>query len=1004
MRLPALLPGLVLLLVPLEWSAAQTVNVVNMIPSTLSSEANQDSEPDITYNPNNPDEIVATAFTPNPGGGTATAPVFISQDGGGTWVLNNIVPSANGNTADITVSLSRNEVLYAGILRGGGTAFDMRILRTNNYTGAAAMAQLLGRTNEDQPYTRAYSPMGGAQRDNDHLYVGHNDFSNSPRTASFEQSLDAETAPAPAGLTTIRLERRVPNPQDGPPIRPAIHPDGTVYAVYNQWTSAVGTSSVATITANVVVVRDDDWGQGATPYSDLTDPSDTNPGRFVVNGVSWVWNSGSVFGRERLSDRASIAVDPGDARTVYVAWVDRPTGVMGNTATIHVRRSTDAGSNWSTDRRTINGALNPQLAVNVRGDVGFLYQQLTGTAPNQRWQTHFQQSTNGGATWVDFSLANVPASGPAATFLPYIGDYAGLTAVGKDFYGIFSANNTPDNANFPNGVTYQRNANFTTNTLTNGSGGTVNVSIDPFFFHVQNLAENRDFYVRDWTDSATDNDPGLEPSTDPVFYNTSDVWNRRTNAAGGFTANDRPDSQDPQFAAAGDNYGFARVHRKDTGVAETVNLHFLKSELGTGSNYVNAGAAADPTLSFAAGDQVQTMTSGYQWTLNDTSSTHTCLAVEISNANDPIIPPGLLGRAPGWPDTDLMVIYDNNKAQRNMGTYSGSGMGGSISYWAIVHNAATFRRDVVVSFEPDERFRRLFDQARIQGVGGAARQAQGRIVLQGMMPGENRWLSLTVPMTGNQQPGESVAVNFFEMVGQQAVNGFTIAVERKSMEEAGVEGVRLLATNLFRLGKIAGLQEAVDLSTELVPATRMPKIEQAEYIGTVKSTYPKYREWLGALIQRNGSDPFMISQKVAKVGNALDTGDAAAIYPAESDLDHAVDAYLTYLDKQRGDVADVAQNMRWQGDLLRALKRQVEGIGDVVKLSYDFDGGYATRRLAVSDYGPYVEKSMPVLKRLNDLYQLGQENNLERISANLDNPQTLQAAHRSFLLRLDRER
>ncbi len=56
-------------------------------------------------------------------------------------------------------------------------------------------------------------------------------------------------------------------------------------------------------------------------------------------------------------------------------------------------------------------------------------------------------------------------------------------AVGNDFYGIFSANNTPDKANFPGGVGYQRNSNFTTRTLLGVNGVTpVNVSIDPFFF------------------------------------------------------------------------------------------------------------------------------------------------------------------------------------------------------------------------------------------------------------------------------------------------------------------------------------------------------------------------------------------------------------------------------------------------------------------------------------------------------------------------------------------
>jgi hypothetical protein len=58
-------------------------------------------------------------------------------------------------------------------------------------------------------------------------------------------------------------------------------------------------------------------------------------------------------------------------------------------------------------------------------------------------------------------------------------------AIKDAFYGIFSANNTPDRANFPSGVTYQRNADFNAHTLLGLDGVTpVAVSIDPFFFTV----------------------------------------------------------------------------------------------------------------------------------------------------------------------------------------------------------------------------------------------------------------------------------------------------------------------------------------------------------------------------------------------------------------------------------------------------------------------------------------------------------------------------------------
>ncbi len=81
-----------------------------------------------------------------------------------------------------------------------------------------------------------------------------------------------------------------------------------------------------------------------------------------------------------------------------------------------------------------------------------------------------------------FVLHSALSSSPPRDFFPYLGDYIRLLAVGDDFYGVFSGSNLPDRANFPNGVAYQRNANWTTHTLVGADGVTpVAVSIDPFF-------------------------------------------------------------------------------------------------------------------------------------------------------------------------------------------------------------------------------------------------------------------------------------------------------------------------------------------------------------------------------------------------------------------------------------------------------------------------------------------------------------------------------------------
>jgi hypothetical protein len=200
----------------------------------------------------------------------------------------------------------------------------------------------------------------------------------------------------------------------------------------------------------------------------------------VAAGVTFTWNA--RLGQQRVGGDLSLAVDPRDSSVVYVAWgADGPNGY-----TITVQRSADGGQTWSPPIRTIINALNPVLAVNEQGVLGLLSQRVEDSDLAARWVTQFEMTPDNGASWQRLVLATTPATNPAPLFQPYIGDYAGLVAVGNDFYGIFSANNTPDLAHFPNGVVYQRNANFEQKTLLGADGvTTAPVSIDPFFFRVR---------------------------------------------------------------------------------------------------------------------------------------------------------------------------------------------------------------------------------------------------------------------------------------------------------------------------------------------------------------------------------------------------------------------------------------------------------------------------------------------------------------------------------------
>lgn len=461
---------------------ALTLLLVNMIPNSLSGEKEQDSEPMLAVNPNNPQQLVGTAFTPNPmGGSSTTAPVFVSTDGGHTWTLNTIVPGGD-MTGDITVAFGpKSNSLYAGILRQDAPAnqTELNILRTANFQSPAPMEVLVDRLGADQPFIQSSLGGSGASA-TDRVYVGDN-LPNS--TVDF--SLDAAAATATTGFQKAFVESRPNSGQNGPQVRTACHLGGVTYVTFYGWRKQSGNfaSNTLLITADVVVARDDSGASGATPFHNLLDPSDGLPGRIVARNVRFPFRQKGKpsEGQQRLGGDLSIAVNPADSKIVYLAF----SGLVGSKLTLHVQRSTDSGQTWSADLLTVPFGINVSLAVNASGDPGVLYQQLTGSGASAHWVTHFRKATAAAPTvWSDLVLCDHPALEPLKTFDPFLGDYAYMTALGQEYFGIFSASNAPDLTHFPNGVTYQRNHNFSSKTLTNLAGATVDISIDPFFFKV----------------------------------------------------------------------------------------------------------------------------------------------------------------------------------------------------------------------------------------------------------------------------------------------------------------------------------------------------------------------------------------------------------------------------------------------------------------------------------------------------------------------------------------
>lgn len=999
------------------------VTVINMVPNSLSGETERDSEPNVSVNPANPLQIAASAFTPDPGH-SGSAPIYVSTDGGNTWLLNVKLPGGN-RTGDTSLRFgTASSVLYAGILRFD-TPLQLNILRDSNFTAAGLMTVLVNRANDDQPWVEAVTGLGGTGSGDDHLYVSSNDISQRTTTgftATVEQSMDAATAPAPAGIAAARFEVRPTanlgfglGSQDGPSVRTAVHHDGTVYGAYFGWRTFASPN-----VTDVVVVRDDGFGSGAAPYADLLDAGDTLAGVRVVTGVQCAPLS-TTLGTQRIGSHIAIAVDPRDSQTVYLAWADGGTAA---TYSVHLRRSIDGGQNWSADLRTVATATNPCVAINAHGKIGFLYQQLGNPGTGNRWRTHLEISADGFATApTDFLLADVPDANGTYPGANPIGDYANLVASGKNFLGVFSANNTPNNANFPNMVTYQRNANFATNTLLDTDNVTpVEVSIDPFFVRYTDVAIADDFYVRDWTDGPASGDTGLEPSTHPIFYATSDVWNRRGTLPGPFP-NDQPSNEDAGNGAGsiGDNWAFARIRRNAPGIASTVvTAHFLISKLGTGSNYVDDSipgsgvtfGAPNPTATFNAADLGPLITPALPWHLDAVVSTHLCLAVEISALGDPFVAPSLLGRAPGWPTTDLAVINDNNKAQRNMGLSITAARGAGLTdeFYAIVHNAATFRRDVVIRLNATPEVARRLNGARVGVAGGRSTPFKpgATIVLPAMEPGENRWVRLSFkPPRG--QPGEVLAISFDEMVGGRAINGFGLGARIGSDAQVARAKLELHRSVFTRLAAGFGVRDAIGAAEQAESLAGSKQLDPAMYLKFLRTRLAAMARIVRSFLKaQRREDPFRVSGALSALARAATRGgrweDAAV---AHAGVLNRLDSLLTMLQLDRGDPADILQNVSWQRELyrrapaLRGLRRATE----LEERSRAFSQAFAAREAGRQGYQRLIEALVPCFRDTAEaLPRLRLDRHIAEMIRRLEDQTALQKAHREYLLALDRAR
>lgn len=457
---------------------APSVMVVDIIPESLSGETNTNSEPDLAVNPANPSQIAASAYLSAPMGGKMSS-ILISTDGGTTWTCRSTVP-IDKISCDVTLGFGGLlNMLYVAALNEN---WDFLICRSSELAQRgmddSPLRQL--QSGIDQPYIAV-----ATINERDRVFVGANDWNGPPgRTAAVVRSLDGTAKSPNCDFTSVPIEFASPPPtRDGAEIRPAISADGKkIYSVFNRLISINGNRRVG----DVILVRDDEGGNSETAsFTALHNNQNGVAGFTVVKARTFLFdadNFPALLGRDRLGGDLAIAVDPQNAETLYLVWGQ----VLEGQPALNVTRSTNGGQDWSGILHTIRNAKNPGLAINNKGTVAFLYQQVvTPPGGEETWLTQVELTKDDFQNVKSLTLSSFPAAElDSIKGQPRLGDYLRLTALEDTFYGIFSASNVPEQSRFPCGVTFQRGKNFATKKLLDQDGKEVQSSVDPFFFKV----------------------------------------------------------------------------------------------------------------------------------------------------------------------------------------------------------------------------------------------------------------------------------------------------------------------------------------------------------------------------------------------------------------------------------------------------------------------------------------------------------------------------------------
>lgn len=389
----------------------------------LTPEAGYFTEPGITVNPGNPQQVVAV-FQDN-------AHAAYSQDGGNTWhAAEGVDPKNYKVSGDVSAvfdnhghafvcyiafdklgtfnywahGATRNGIYVRRSLDGGKTweASDVAVAEQPSQPGIPF---------EDKPYLVADNTRSKYAGN---LYVGWTRWRLTDSQMVVARSTDdGKTWSAPV---EIDAHPGLPRDDNGAAegFDGAVAPDGTLYAVWSQDNDVMFTASK----------------DGGKSFSRARAVIHTAPIMFAIETL------------DRANGFPQIALDPKSGR-IYVTWSDYRNGDLD----VFVSTSSDRGKHWSPATRVNNDPVHngaeqffQWLAVDPGdGSVNVIFYDRRRDPKNRSQIVVLARSTDGGRSFSNFAWTEDPFEAGGVFF----GDYSGVAAYGGRVYGVWTEKPAP---------------------------------------------------------------------------------------------------------------------------------------------------------------------------------------------------------------------------------------------------------------------------------------------------------------------------------------------------------------------------------------------------------------------------------------------------------------------------------------------------------------------------------------------------------------------------------